>query len=201
MGRNGFAGLGPGGDGSAGSILSIGSSRVNLVDRLGGVDLVHRICGFYFVDRIGRLCALGGIGGERWLRIVSRLPLVRPRLPVGQTNPVASSPLACRQRCGPERCGPERCGPERCGPQRCGPARRRQARSVPAIGLAAVLRSLRTGLSGGGSGSARGTAQRGQAVRVLPADSRPSSATEVSRILNFCTLPVTVIGKSSVIRT
>jgi hypothetical protein len=35
-----------------------------------------------------------------------------------------------------------------------------------------------------------------QAVRVWLAASRPSSATDVSRILNFCTLPVTVIGKS-----
>ena len=36
-----------------------------------------------------------------------------------------------------------------------------------------------------------------QAVSILVAPSRPSSATEVSRILNFCTLPVTVIGNSS----
>ncbi len=40
-----------------------------------------------------------------------------------------------------------------------------------------------------------------QAVRVLLAASRPSSPTEVSRILNFCTLPVTVIGNSWVKRT
>ena len=33
------------------------------------------------------------------------------------------------------------------------------------------------------------------------ASSRPSSVIDVSRILNFCTLPVTVIGKSSVNRT
>ena len=36
-----------------------------------------------------------------------------------------------------------------------------------------------------------------QAVRVSAASSRPSSATEVSRILNFWTLPVTVMGKAS----
>ena len=40
-----------------------------------------------------------------------------------------------------------------------------------------------------------------QAVRVWLAASRPSSETDVSRILNFCTLPVTVIGKLSVTRT
>ncbi len=40
-----------------------------------------------------------------------------------------------------------------------------------------------------------------QAVRVWLAVSRPSSPTEVSRILNFCTLPVTVMGKASVTRT
>jgi hypothetical protein len=34
-------------------------------------------------------------------------------------------------------------------------------------------------------------------VRVPAACSRPSSAIEASRILNFCTLPVTVIGKAS----
>ena len=36
-----------------------------------------------------------------------------------------------------------------------------------------------------------------QAVRVEAAPSRPSSATACSRILNFWTLPVTVIGNSS----
>jgi hypothetical protein len=40
-----------------------------------------------------------------------------------------------------------------------------------------------------------------QAVRVWLAASRPSSLTEVSRILNFCTLPVTVMGNASVTRT
>ena len=35
---------------------------------------------------------------------------------------------------------------------------------------------------------------RDQAVRVWLASSRPSSVIEVSRILNFCTLPVTVNG-------
>ena len=41
----------------------------------------------------------------------------------------------------------------------------------------------------------------GQAVLVWLAASRPSSAIDVSRILNFWTLPVTVIGNSSVNRT
>jgi hypothetical protein len=36
-----------------------------------------------------------------------------------------------------------------------------------------------------------------QAVLASAAVSRPSSAMETSRILNFCTLPVTVIGNSS----
>ncbi len=40
-----------------------------------------------------------------------------------------------------------------------------------------------------------------QAVEIWFADSSPSSAIDVSRILNFCTLPVTVIGKSGVTRT
>jgi hypothetical protein len=40
-----------------------------------------------------------------------------------------------------------------------------------------------------------------QAVRVWLAASRPSSLTEVSRILNFCTLPVTVMGNAPVTRT
>jgi len=39
------------------------------------------------------------------------------------------------------------------------------------------------------------------AVGVWLTASRPSSTTEVCRILNFCTLPVTVIGKLSVTRT
>jgi len=39
-----------------------------------------------------------------------------------------------------------------------------------------------------------------QAVLVAAAPSSPSSATEISRILNFCTLPVTVRGNSSVSR-
>jgi hypothetical protein len=47
-----------------------------------------------------------------------------------------------------------------------------------------------------GSGAGAG-ASSAQAVRVRSAASRPSSATEVSRILNFCTLPVTVMGKAS----
>ena len=56
---------------------------------------------------------------------------------------------------------------------------------------------------GYGSGSDRGPIRRGrgQAVGWPAASCRPSSATEVSRILNFCTLPVTVIGKPSVNRT
>jgi hypothetical protein len=41
----------------------------------------------------------------------------------------------------------------------------------------------------------------GQAVRVALAAARPSSPIDVSRILNFCTFPVTVIGKSPVNRT
>jgi hypothetical protein len=40
----------------------------------------------------------------------------------------------------------------------------------------------------------------GYAVSVLAAASRPSSLMDASRILNFCTLPVTVIGNSPVIR-
>ena len=39
------------------------------------------------------------------------------------------------------------------------------------------------------------------AVSTWLAASSPSSAIDVSRILNFCTLPVTVIGKPSVTRT
>jgi hypothetical protein len=38
---------------------------------------------------------------------------------------------------------------------------------------------------------------RAQAVSMREADFRSSSAMETSRILNFWTLPVTVIGKSS----
>src|SRR5512132_2592997 len=44
--------------------------------------------------------------------------------------------------------------------------------------------------SGGGAGDSLA-----QAVSVRAAASRPSSATEVSRILNLWTLPVTVMGK------
>jgi hypothetical protein len=40
----------------------------------------------------------------------------------------------------------------------------------------------------------------GQAVGARSASPRSSSLTETSRMMNFCTLPVTVIGKSSVIR-
>jgi hypothetical protein len=47
------------------------------------------------------------------------------------------------------------------------------------------------------SGSGARAAGSAQAVLTRSAASRPSSATEVSRILNFCTLPVTVIGNSS----
>ena len=40
-----------------------------------------------------------------------------------------------------------------------------------------------------------------QAVAVSLAACRPSSVIDTSRILNFCTLPVTVIGNSLVNRT
>jgi hypothetical protein len=40
----------------------------------------------------------------------------------------------------------------------------------------------------------------GQAVGVRLTSPRPSSLTETSRMTNFCTFPVTVIGKASVIR-
>jgi hypothetical protein len=46
-------------------------------------------------------------------------------------------------------------------------------------------------------GSGRGGELAAQAVSIRVAPSRPSSATEASRILNFCTLPVTVMGKAS----
>ena len=52
-----------------------------------------------------------------------------------------------------------------------------------------------------GGGPRPGRDAAGQAVSCWSAAVRPSSATEVSRILNFCTLPVTVIGNSSVNRT
>jgi hypothetical protein len=53
---------------------------------------------------------------------------------------------------------------------------------------------------GGARPRGAGRRRRGslaQAVLVPAAASRPSSSTEVSRILNFCTLPVTVMGKAS----
>jgi hypothetical protein len=52
-----------------------------------------------------------------------------------------------------------------------------------------ALDRVRSGAGPGGSSA--------QAVWVRSAVSRPSSATEVSRILNFWTLPVTVMGNSS----
>jgi hypothetical protein len=47
---------------------------------------------------------------------------------------------------------------------------------------------------------ARAPAPGGHAVGVRSASPRSSSPMETSRITNFCTFPVTVIGKSSVIR-
>jgi hypothetical protein len=82
---------------------------------------------------------------------------------------------------------------------------------VPRRGLrgAGHTAAFRMSWESGGSGNAAppdfqvagapaGTGRRNaQAVRVPAASSRPSSAIEVSRILNFCTLPVTVMGNSS----
>ena len=65
---------------------------------------------------------------------------------------------------------------------------RLEASAEPAGGLAQALIATR---------ARRG----GHAVGARPASPRPSSPMETSRILNFCTLPVTVIGKSSVNRT
>ena len=45
-----------------------------------------------------------------------------------------------------------------------------------------------------------GPPSAGQAVGVRSASARSSSPTDTSRILNFCTFPVTVIGKSLVMR-
>ncbi len=57
----------------------------------------------------------------------------------------------------------------------------------------------RTAAPAGPAGPGAAT-RRDQAVVVPAASSRPSSATEVSRILNFWILPVTVIGNSLVYR-
>jgi len=57
--------------------------------------------------------------------------------------------------------------------------------------------ALRYGLLYGGDAARLRARPDPQAVGVPAADSRPSSATDVSRILNFCTLPVTVMGNSS----
>jgi len=65
-------------------------------------------------------------------------------------------------------------------------------------GLALVAARLAVALEGVFAPVARRTTQ---AVRVAAAAARPSSETEVSRILNFWTLPVTVMGNSSVTRT
>ncbi len=57
------------------------------------------------------------------------------------------------------------------------------------------------GAGRGRPGAPAGPAPAGQAVLARAAACRPSSAMETSRILNFCTFPVTVIGKSLVNRT
>ncbi len=64
-------------------------------------------------------------------------------------------------------------------------------------GLAVVAARLAVTLDGVFAPVAGRTAQ---AVRVAAAAARPSSEIEVSRILNFWTLPVTVMGNSSVTR-
>lgn len=67
--------------------------------------------------------------------------------------------------------------------------------------LRAMLEERRTRRVPAGLPSAGTNGGFPQAVRVWLAASRPSSETEVSRILNFCTLPVTVMGNSPVTRT
>ncbi len=130
-----------------------------------------------------------------------QLPPAGPSAPTGRASQSrrVSTTMPQTARPGTARPGTAQAGRARAGTARAGRgANAHGAVPLPAIGLAAVLRPLSTGCCGS---AARGTAPRGQAVRVLSAASRPSSATEVSRILNFCTLPVTVIGNSSVIRT
>src|SRR5215831_1970497 len=63
---------------------------------------------------------------------------------------------------------------------------------------AAGVRPTRGGRAGPGCDS---EPRLRYAVLALLASSRPSSVIDVSRILNFCTLPVTVIGNSAVSRT
>ena len=65
--------------------------------------------------------------------------------------------------------------------------------------IAAPAGPARAGGAGTGRRGRHGpVTDRDQAVEVPAASSRPSSAIEVSRILNFWILPVTVIGNSLV---
>jgi hypothetical protein len=72
------------------------------------------------------------------------------------------------------------------------PHMRRLTRSLAGASVVRICRSGRTAVW---SWRTRGRAD--YAVAIAAAWPRPSSSTASSRILNFCTLPVTVIGNES----
>jgi hypothetical protein len=76
---------------------------------------------------------------------------------------------------------------------------------IAVAGPRIVLHSRKSGPAaipgpGHGSAGAAGSFGGAQAVSTPAAPPRPNSVIVTSRILYFCTLPVTVIGKSSEIR-